>query len=81
MSIQIPDRIANLISNPHTSIAGLVFIACKLGKIWLPKYAPQFETTEGVAVAYGFGMAGDAKPQEVVKSQSQPPAGAGTPKS
>lgn len=61
------DRIMSLIeralSNPHTSFASLVWIACKLGAIWLPQHKSQFEATEAVAVGYGLFMAGDAQKQ------------------
>lgn len=48
------------LQNRHTSLSGLVWIVCKLGAIWLPKWKSQFEATEAVAVGYGLFMAGDA---------------------
>jgi hypothetical protein len=57
----LSNALIRAINNKHTSIAGLVWLACKLGAIWLPKYKTQFEATEAIAVAYGLIMAGDAK--------------------
>lgn len=48
------------LSNPHTTASGVVWLACKLGAIWLPQYKSQFEATEAVAVGYGLFMAGDS---------------------
>jgi len=53
--------IVRAIENPHTSIAGAGFLACKLGAIWLPQWQSQFNATEGVFVAYGLFKAADAK--------------------
>ena len=52
--------INRILSNPHTSLSGVVWVACKLGAIWLPQYKSQFDATEAVAVGYGLFMAGDA---------------------
>lgn len=54
--------------NPHTSIAGILFLATKYGakilETWWPEHFSQIDQTadliEGAAVAYGFGAAGDA---------------------
>ena len=55
--IAVMDRV---LSNPHTTLSGVVWVACKLGAIWLPQYKSQFEATEAVAVGYGLVMAGDS---------------------
>ena len=64
--------------NKHTSLASALYVTCKLGAIWLPKWKAQFEATEGVAVAYGLLMAGDAKavetPPPIVNVPVVPPA-------
>ena len=49
-----------LASNPHTSISGIVFAACKFLSIWFPQYKQQLEATEGLALGYGLMMAGDS---------------------
>lgn len=57
-----------LFLNPHTSIAGGVYLFAKvgaeLGAVWFPAHAGQFKTTadivEGAAVTYGLLAAGDA---------------------
>lgn len=61
MKEKIMSLIERALSNPHTSFASLVWIACKLGAIWLPDHKSQFEATEAVAVGYGLFMAGDAQ--------------------
>ena len=62
---------ARAANNPHTSIAGLVWMACKLGAIWLPQYKSQFDATEAVAVGYGLFLAGDAKRSAPADSSGQ----------
>lgn len=56
--VAVVDRV---LSNPHTTLSGAVWVACKLGSIWLPQYKSQFDATEALAVGYGLFMAGDAK--------------------
>ena len=47
-------------NSKHTTIAGLVVLACSLGEIWMPQYTDQFHKTREFAMAYGFVMGGDA---------------------
>ncbi len=67
MNQKIADAVSSfvvrMLDNKHTSAAGVIWIACKLGAIWLPRWKDQFEATEAVAVGYGLFMAGDSKPQ------------------
>lgn len=64
--------ISKLLSNKHTSTAGLVYIGASamqvLGPIWLPAFEHQFKITaewiHGTAALYGFAMAGDASKTE-----------------
>ncbi len=66
------DLITRILSNPHTSFSGFVWISCKLGSIWLPQYKSQFDATEAVAVGYGLFMAGDAKASPSPPTPPQP---------
>lgn len=63
-----PLTLKNLLSNKHTTGAGIAYIAASamqvLGPVWFPGHANQFKVTaewiHGAAAAYGFAMAGDA---------------------
>ena len=61
MKTSILNLIIQAWQNKHTSLAGIVYVICKLGAIWLPKYNAQFQATEAVAVGWGLLKAGDAK--------------------
>jgi hypothetical protein len=60
--------ISKLLSNPHTTGAGLGFVIVKVGKevalVWFPQQADKIKATadllEGVAAFYGLALAGDA---------------------
>ena len=60
--------VTNLLTNKHTSIAGLVYLVGKFGTqiagVWFPSHKAQLDATagyiEGAAVAYGLFAAGDA---------------------
>ncbi len=72
--------LTNLLANKHTSIAGVIYLAAKLGSqlaaVWMPQYKDKLDATtnviEGAAVAYGLLAAGDstrsASKQEVAKA-------------
>jgi hypothetical protein len=51
------------LSNPHTTIAGVSWVICKLGAIWMPEHRAQFEATEAFIIGYGFLAAGDSHRQ------------------
>jgi hypothetical protein len=61
--------LTNAVNNKHTSIAGVTYVAakyfCPVLAQWFPKVKSQLDFTaqalEGLAVFYGFAMAGDAK--------------------
>lgn len=62
------DFLIKVLSNRHTSIAGLVYFSSKYGAlllaIWMPEAKEKLVATsdliEGAAVAYGLVAAGDA---------------------
>lgn len=64
----ISKLVIRLISNPHTSSAGVVFLACwaipQVVAIWFPTFAHQCQQTadfiQKLAIVYGLSMAGDA---------------------
>lgn len=64
--------LSKLLSNKHTSTAGIVYIGASamqvLGPVWFPAYEHQFKVTaewiHGTAALYGFAMAGDASKTE-----------------
>lgn len=83
--------VLKLVQNKHTSGAALVYVAakylCPILAAWFPSKKPALESTanylEGLAVFYGFVMAGDAgqnvagqvpvKPDVPAVPQPQPP--------
>lgn len=60
-------QFSRLSNNPHTTVAGAIYALCAFARIWFPQYEHQLRATQGLAVFYGLGMAGDAK------KDSQPP--------
>lgn len=60
--------LSKLFANPHTTGAGLAFVALKAGSkialLWFPQHSEKIigtaDVLEGVAGFYGLAMAGDA---------------------
>jgi hypothetical protein len=71
-------QVQHVISNKHTSGAGIAFVAVnvlsKLGEVWFPAYAQQFKETSGIleyaAITYGLVMVGY---QPVEQTTEEPP--------
>lgn len=63
------DGLKSAAKNKHTTGAGAAYLGAlavsHIGAIWFPHHAEQFKQTgdaiQGLAVAYGLIMAGDAK--------------------
>ncbi len=59
---QLLANLASARKNPHVSIPAAIALACQVGKVWLPKYAVQFDATQKIFVAYGMIAAANSAP-------------------
>lgn len=68
----INNLFANLqssMANRHVSVPVALMIGCKIGALWLPDHASQFQTTGEVLMGYAAISAGNSGPV-----QTTPPA-------
>jgi hypothetical protein len=64
------ELLVSIWSSKHTSLAGVVVVACALGEIWFPQWQEQFHKTREFAMGYGLLLAGDGI-RKGVKSQTE----------
>lgn len=71
---QLLTNLASFKSNPHVTIPALLLGACKIAKIWLPKYSAQLEATEAVLAVYTLKAAANSPAAPTANTLSPTPS-------